>query len=80
MLKMLNAVHLGECSAWKLERRKCLFRESTLDSSGYLIAVTGKRRIYGRVAYYDSGNATTLNNAALVVTYISCPAGMWITG
>ena len=25
ILKMLNAAHLGECSAWKLERRKCLF-------------------------------------------------------
>ena len=71
MLKVLNTVHFGEYSAWKLERRKCLFRKSTLDLSGYLIAVTGKRRTEGRVAYCDSGNATTLNKAALVVTCIS---------
>jgi hypothetical protein len=29
MLKVLKAAHLGECSARKPEKRKCLFRENT---------------------------------------------------
>ena len=60
MLKVLKAAHFGECSAMELARQSCLFGKNTLDLSGSLVTREGKRKIDGRVAYYDSENAIAL--------------------